>query len=112
MRRIFLAVALLLAWVAAAWGSDITITLNAVYVDDGGKVDVSAIIPYREVEFRYSIVAGAQSITYYHSINTSNQISQSEGSIATTASPIPYNIKATFASEETGRLFLSVKDGT
>ena len=112
MRRIFLAVALLLAWVAAAWGSDITITLNAVYVDDGGKVDVSAIIPYREIEFRYSIVAATQAITYLHIINTSNQNGRTDGSIATTDSPIPYTFKATFASEEKGSLFLSVRDGT
>lgn len=116
MRRIFFAVALLLTWVAAAWGANPVISLEAVYTDDNSAVNITSITPYREVAFRYSIIADTPSISYSAFVmgnageNNAHNIHE-EGTVSTTTSPIPYNLKVTFVSEEEGYVHLYVFDG-
>ena len=115
MRRIFLAVALLLVWAAAAWGALPTVTLEAKYTNDGTTIDIANIIPYREVEFKWFTVADTPSITYdafvHGSVkgNITHNI-HNQGTISTNVSPIPYSLKVTFESEEEGRISFFPKD--
>ena len=81
---------------------------KAVYVNDGTIVNLSAIAPYREVEFQYEISADTSAITYRYFIQTGNQNISGNGSCVGSISPLA--IKTEFASMEAGKISLFVYD--
>ena len=109
MKRFLLGVLLCIVMSTAALATIPVVSLDkAVYVDDGTIVNLSAIAPYREVEFQYEISADTSAITYRYFIQTGNQNISGNGSCVGSISPLA--IKTEFASMEAGKISLFVYD--
>ena len=109
MKRFLLGVLLCIIMSTAALAAIPVVSLDkAIYVDDGTIVDLSAIVPYREVEFQYEISADTPAITYRYFIQTGNQNISGNGSRVGSISPLA--IKTEFASMEAGKISLFVYD--
>ena len=109
MKRFLLGVLLCIVMSTAALAAIPVVSLDkAVYVDDGTIVNLSAIAPYREVEFQYEISADTSAITYRYFIQTGNQNISGNGSCVGSISPLA--IKTEFASMEAGKISLFVYD--
>lgn len=109
MKRLLLGFLLCITMTTTALAANPVVTLDkAIYTDDNTLVDLSAIVPYREVEFQYNITADTPAITYQYYILTGNQNISTNGSLVGTISPL--RIKAKFSSLEAGRISLFVHD--
>jgi|GEM_PF-4179061 len=109
MKRFLLGVLLCIIMSTAALAAIPVVSLDkAIYVDDGTIVDLSAIVPYREVEFQYEISADTPAITYRYFIQTGNQNISGNGSRVGSISPLA--IKTEFVSMKAGKISLFVYD--
>lgn len=109
MKRLLLGFLLCITMTTTALAANPVVTLDkAVYMDDNMLADLSAIVPYREVEFQYNITADTSAITYEYFILSESQATSAKGSVAGTISP--FKIKAKFSSLETGKISLFVRD--
>lgn len=109
MKRLLWVVLFCIVMTTSAFAADPVVTLNkAVYTDDNTLVNLSAIVPYREIEFQYDIVVDTPAITYRYYVQTGNQNTSGNGSLVGSISP--FTVKAEFASMEVGKISLFVYD--
>ena len=109
MKRFWLGVLFCIVMSTSAFAANPVVTLDkAVYTDDNTLVNLSAIAPYREVEFQYDISADTPAITYRYYVQTGNQNISGNGSLVGSISPL--TVKAEFASMEVGKISLFVYD--
>ena len=113
MKRLLIALVLVMAFVTASWCATPTVTLTATYTDDNSAVDLGAIEPYREVNFSYSITADTPSVGYNFSLLTKSHNIANSGQIVSTSLPLIYELKLIFESEESGdvKMFISTTAG-